>query len=51
MTFINWLGIGLMAAIIITGVFIYRHYRKKVNEFDGFGGIIIEEDDNEIKNE
>ena len=40
MTFINWIGIGIMAALVIGGVVTYVCLHRKVKSLDGFGGIM-----------
>lgn len=42
MTLSNWLGIGVMAIIIITGITVYLIYRRKFERMDGFEGFVSE---------
>ncbi|HCC34905.1 MAG TPA: hypothetical protein DEQ02_04455 [Ruminococcaceae bacterium] len=39
MTLINWISLGVVAAILISGIVIKIRTRKKVNDLDGFCGI------------
>jgi len=42
MTSINWIGIGIMAAIIIAGSIFFVIIRKKFRELDGFQGVVTQ---------
>ena len=42
MTLSNWIGLAIMAAIIIIGLSAYLYFRRKFVKMDGFEGIIAE---------
>ena len=42
MTFINWLGIALGVVILIAGISLYIHFRRKFERTDGFEGFVTE---------
>ena len=42
MSLSNWLGIALMAVILIVGISLYLYYRHKFRNLEGFEGIITE---------
>ena len=42
MTLTNWIGIALAAAILTTGILLYRYFHNKFKDMDGFEGIVTE---------
>lgn len=42
MTLSNWIGIVIMAVIVITGIIIYCYFRRKFEKMDGFEGFVTE---------
>lgn len=44
MTTVSWIGLGIMAAILIVGITLYIYFRKKLDDIDGFEGFEKERD-------
>ena len=38
----NWIELLVGAVILITGIFLYIHFRRKFRDMDGFEGITTE---------
>ena len=43
MTFVNWISIGMTVVILFGGLFLLWRYRKKLDDLDGFVGIVYSE--------
>ena len=42
MSLINWIGIALMAVILVAGLLLWRGLRRRFERMDGFEGVITE---------